>query len=516
MKSSVVVAGAFALFALPQLALGYPLDAYEETGMLRLEAYRLAQTGKIRGRLLPPGAQRKSEDIQLRLIDRPDFEIPAPDAALSASIEALLDEGTDGYAIAVLDLTDPDNPRYAGHNAEQDQNPGSVGKLMVGLAWFQALADVYPDDTTARDALLYDTHHVADAFIRWDSHKVPLWKPGDREVVYRPIQEGDDGNLWTWLDWMMSSSSNAAASTVMSQLVLLSHFGAEYPVPPAAAAKFFAETPKSKLSSIYTKAIQSPLTRNGLDVTQLRQGSFFTSEGKARIPGTNSAATPLELLRYMVKMEKGELVDPYSSLAIKRLIYLSEGRIRYAASPALRRAGLFFKSGSLYSCKEESGFVCGKYKGNVRNYLNSVTMVETDEPGRKLQYIVVLLSNVLRKDSGQIHKKLATEIHILMERDHPPAAVSPDREPQLDDGSDEAEIQRVIDEINSGNFAATIDEIDSENSVTPIDEIDSENSVTPIDEIDSENSAAPIDEIDSENSAVPIDEIDSDEQPVSE
>jgi hypothetical protein len=131
-------------------------------------------------------------------------------------------------------------------------------------------------------------------------------------------------------------------------------------------------------------------------------------------------------------------------------------------------------------------------------------MVETDEPGRKLQYIVVLLSNVLRKDSGQIHKKLATEIHILMERDHPPAAVSPDREPQLDDGSDEAEIQRVIDEINSGNFAATIDEIDSEYSVTPIDEIDSENSATPIDEIDSENSA------------VPIDEIDSDEQPVSE
>ena len=449
MKISTLTACAFALFTFPQLALGYPLDAYEQTGILRLEAYRLAQTGKVRGRLLPPGARLKGEDIRLRLIDQPDFEIPAPDAALSASIQALLGEDVDGYAIAVLDLTDPAHPRYAAHNAEQNQNPGSVGKLMVGLAWFQALADAYPDDTQARDALLKNTHHVADAFIRSDSHKVPFWKPGDSEIEYRPIREGDEGNLWTWLDWMMSSSSNAAASTMMSQLVLLSYFGAEYPVSPEASATFFADTPKSKLSSIYTTAIQSPLTRNGLDVSKLRQGSFFTREGKARIPGSNSAATPLELLRYMVKMEQGALIDPYSSLAIKRLLYLSEGRIRYAASPALRRAALYFKSGSLYSCKEEAGFTCGKYKGNVRNYLNSVTMVETDESGRQLQYIVVLLSNVLRKDSAQVHKRLATEIHQIMERDHPPREDSADREPTLSDGSEEVAIQRVIDEIDS-------------------------------------------------------------------
>jgi len=461
-KSSILILSAFALVALPQLAFGYPLDAYEETGMLRLEAYRLAQTGKVKGRLLPPGGRLESEDIELRLIDQPDFEIPAPDPALNAELLSLLGEDADGYAIAMLDLTDPKKPRYAAHNAEQNQNPGSVGKLMVGLAFFQTLADVYPDDTAARDALLYKTHHVADAFIRSDGHKVPFWQPGDNDVVYRPIQEGDDGNLWTWLDWMMSSSSNAAASTVMSQLVLLSHFGAEYPISAEAAAKFFADTPKSKLSSIYTKAIQSPLTRNGLDVSKLRQGSFFTREGKARIPGTNSAATPLELLRYYVKMEKGTLVDPYSSLAIKRLVYLSEGRIRYASSPALRRSALYFKSGSLYSCKEEAGFECGKYRGNVRNFLNSVTMVETDEPGRKLQYIVVLLSNVLRKDSAKIHKQLATDIHELMERDHPIQEASPDRKPGLDDGSDEAAIQRTIDEIGSGKAAAPVDEIDSD------------------------------------------------------
>jgi len=442
---------ALALLGSSGLALGYPLDAYEQTGMLRLEAYRLAQTGKIKGRILPPGGRLGIDDIRLRLTDYPDFEIPAPDPELSASILAMLGEDADGYAIAVLDITDPAKPRYASHNAEQNQNPGSVGKLMVGLAWFQALADIYPDDTQARDALLKNTRHVADAFIRSDSHKVPFWEPGDPEVVYRPIQEGDDGNLWMWLDWMMSSSSNAAASTMMSQLMLLKHFGAEYPVSPEVAAKFFAQTPKPELSSIFTNAIQSPLTRNGLDVGKLRQGSFFTSEGKARVPSSaNSAATPLELLRYVVKMEKGELVDPYSSLALKRLIYLSEGRIRYAASPALRRAALYFKSGSLYSCKQEPGFECGKYRGNVRNYLNSVTMVETDEPGRRLQYIVVLLSNVLRKDSAQIHKEIATQIHELMERAHPiDEAAAAGAPPKLDDGSDEAAIQRAIEEIRS-------------------------------------------------------------------
>ena len=76
-------------------------------------------------------------------------------------------------------------------------------------------------------------------------------------------------------------------------------------------------------------------------------------------------------------------------------------------------------------------------------------MVETDESGRQLQYIVVLLSNVLRKDSAQVHKRLATEIHQIMERDHAPREASPDRKPTLDDASEEAAIQRVIDEIDS-------------------------------------------------------------------
>ena len=94
--------------------------------------------------------------------------------------------------------------------------------------------------------------------------------------------------------------------------------------------------------------------------------------------------------------------------------------------------------------------------------MNSVTMVETDEPGRRLQYIVVLLSNVLRKNSAQIHLQIATEIHQIVERDHPPREDSSDRKPTLDDGSDEAAIQRVIDAIGSEQAATPADEIDSD------------------------------------------------------
>ena len=452
--------GALALAAGSHTALGYPLDGYEQTGIQRLEAYRLAQTGKVRGRLLPPGARLPGDSIALRLVDYPDFQIPPPDAELEAAIQTLLGEDADGYALAILDLRDPSHPRYAAHNSKRQQNPGSVGKLMVALGWFQTLADVYPDDTRARHELMRNTRHRADAFIRNDSHTVPFWRPGDTEVDYRPIREGDEGNLWTWLDWMASSSSNAAASTVMAQLVLLHHFGAEYPVSPSVAEQFFKETSKSKLSSIFSEAIQTPIRRNDLDLAALRQGSFFTREGKSRVPGTNSVSTALELLRFVVKMEQGQLVDPYSSLEIKRLIYLSEGRIRYASSPALRSSALYFKSGSLYSCKSEPDFECGKYMGNVVNYLNSVTMVETNEPDSKLRYVVVLLSNVLRKNSAEVHKRLATEIHRIIEgyaAFRAEASGSSGIEPAGNVGSGDAATGQVIDEIDTDEEHERVD-----------------------------------------------------------
>jgi hypothetical protein len=113
-------------------------------------------------------------------------------------------------------------------------------------------------------------------------------------------------------------------------------------------------------------------------------------------------------------MEQGKLVDAWSSLEIKRLLYLTDRRIRYASSPALSDSAVYFKSGSLYSCKPEAGFVCEKYHGNVKNYMNSLAVVESTG-GKRLHYLSVVLSNVLRKNSAVEHETLATRIHHLIE-----------------------------------------------------------------------------------------------------
>jgi hypothetical protein len=162
--------------------------------------------------------------------------------------------------------------------------------------------------------------------------------------------------------------------------------------------------------------LQDPVVRNGLDLDQLRQGSFFTWKGKQLVPGTTSYATPQELLRWLIKLEQGKLVDAFSSREIKRLLYMTQRRIRYASAPALAAAAVYFKSGSLYKCEPEPGFECKKYHGNVTNMLNSVAIIEAPAADRQLYYMVVVMSNVLRENSAVVHQTLATRIHRMLEK----------------------------------------------------------------------------------------------------
>ena len=156
----------------------------------------------------------------------------------------------------------------------------------------------------------------------------------------------------------------------------------------------------------------------------LRQGSFFTAEGKRRVPGTNSICTTRELLHYLLLLEQGRLVDAWSSLQIKRLIYITQRRIRYASSPALNDAAVYFKSGSLYRCKPEDGYVCRKYQGNRDNLMNSVAIVESPAGEPRMFYMVALTSNVLKKNSAVEHQTFATRLHRLLQdwRSAPAAA----------------------------------------------------------------------------------------------
>jgi hypothetical protein len=396
----------------------YPLDGYPYTGIRRLEGRFQVQQGKIPGRKLSAGALLGTDQVALRLTGLPDFKIPPPDPDFTARIQALLGEDADEYGVAVLDMSDPTAPRYAAFKGNFRANPGSVGKLVVALGVFQALADMYPHDMEKRLHILRTTMVRADAFILSDHHKVPFWAGEKQPVRYRPIRQGDQASFWTWLDWMLSASSNAAAAIVQKELLLMVRFGRAYPVTEEIARSFFKNTPQKELGEWFRKSLQGPLIRNGLDLQTFRQGTFFTRNGKGRVPGTSSHATPEALVRFLLKLEQGQLVDPFSSREIKRLIYMTGKRIRYASSPVLNPSAVYFKSGSLYKCEPEPEFMCRKYQGNVVNRLCSIAIVEHPASEPRLFYMVAVMSNVLRKNSAVAHQTLATRLHRLMEKDH--------------------------------------------------------------------------------------------------
>jgi len=400
------------------LALGYPLDGFEETGIRRVEGARLANEGLAIGGFQLPGALLTTEQVDLRLLNA-DVSLPTADPEFTTQIRNLLGEQADRYGVTVLDLTTPDNPRFAEHRGDYRQNVGSVGKILVALGYFQALADTWPEDLDRRAAILRDTIVTADDFSHTDGHIVRLFDVETRKLTRRPIEDGDQGSVWEYLDWMLSASSNSAAAMVMRDAMLLRHFGQRYPVSEEQIRAFFSNTPGGELTRLFQRTFWQPITGNDLLLDQVRQGSFFTRQGKKNVNGGgNSYATARSLMEFLLAMEKGTLVDEWSSRQLKRLLYMTERRTRYASAPELDDAAVYFKSGSWYKCKAEQGFTCGAYRGNVINYMSSVAIVETQVDGVDLRYMVIVISNVLRQNSTDLHKTLGTEIHKLIERNH--------------------------------------------------------------------------------------------------
>jgi hypothetical protein len=407
------IGGVVPLLLAASVAQAYPLDGYDATGIRRLEGNRLANTGAVRDVRQPPGALLSRKDVDLRLVGQ-TFDLPVPDPAFTAEVTGILSGGMDAYGLAVLDLTDPAKPRYAEHRADHRQNVGSVGKLVVALALFQALADAYPD-TEARTRVLTKTLVTADGFSQSDHHTVRFYDPKTKTLVRRTVRIGDVASLYEWLDWMVSPSSNSAAGMVMREAMLLRQYGPAYPPPEAEIARFFRETPKAELTRLFEQTFFEPVTRNGLSLDMLRQGSVFTHTGKQIVPGPgDSYGTARELMRYLLRMEQGRIVDEFSSREIKRLIYVTENRIRYASSPALADAAVYFKSGSLFECAPEPGFTCKPYAGNVKNFMNSAAIIESPARERKLYYMSTLVTNILRKNSAAEHQALATRLQQLL------------------------------------------------------------------------------------------------------
>ena len=399
-------------------AMAYPLDGYDYSGISRLEYYRQIVTGEIHGTPVPVGARLPLESVSPRLLgDDPGIPFDNPDAALGKAIARTLGQNASDYAISVVDLSDPAQPVYAEHNAHIRRNVGSVGKMLIATSWFRLMADVYPD-IADRERLLRETQITGDGFVRTDHHKVIFMDVETGARSYRTVREGDTGTLWDWIDWMLSASNNAAAATMQEQLMLFDHFRESYPPSPEQKAAYFADTPRAELSKQFLALMTENNARNGVDSEKFRQGSFFTREGKRRVPGTNSYGNTREIVKLLYRIERGELVDEWSSRELKRLLYMTQKRIRYASHPALNDYAVYYKSGSLYSCQEEEGFVCRKYAGNRLNLLASVAIVEGPVQGGQYHYMVAVSSNVLRVNSAVAHQTLAMRIHRLIEARH--------------------------------------------------------------------------------------------------
>ena len=231
----------------------------------------------------------------------------------------------------------------------------------------------------------------------------------------RQVIASDIFSLFEWADHMMSVSNNGAASIVWREALLMAAFGDNYPaLTEEEALNYFKTTPKKELTDLGNDVVNLPLRKLGITSDEWRLGSFFTGGANTYVGDKGgSTGTTRGLMKFLVQLEQGNIIDAKSSLEMKRLMYMTDRRIRYAQSPSLKEAAVYFKSGSLYKCDRSKGEACGKYMGNVTNYMNSVAIVEHTD---NTCYMVVLMSNVLRKNSASDHMALASSIDKIIRK----------------------------------------------------------------------------------------------------
>ncbi len=423
-RGLVRLAAGIALLALlgpPLPTAGYPLDGSGLTGIRRLDGYLAAQQASG-GAKLPAGALLGVDDIRLNLRDGAAWDLgsAARDPDLQAALEAIFRNRHPSYGVAVIDITDPAAPAWAGVREERTQLPGSVGKLLCLTALFDGLARAFPA-VADRQRLLREHFVVADGWATGDPHTVPKYDSASGVNRFSVVAPGDRFSLSEWVDHMISASANSAGAMVWREAMLLRVFGADYPPSAERAAAYFRDTPKSELTRLSLAVINEPLAAAGIDLAQLQQGTFWTRVSQAQVPGTRSFASPRELARVLLRIEQGRLVDEWSSLEMKRYLYMTKKRYRYAFPPELAASAIYFKSGSFYKCAAEEGFQCGKYKGNVQNLMNSIAIVESpaERGPEQRRYVVALISDVLKVNSAWDHSRLAAAIEEVIQTRKP-------------------------------------------------------------------------------------------------
>ncbi|MEM9525612.1 MAG: serine hydrolase [Bacteroidota bacterium] len=392
----------------------YPLPGgVEHTGIRRLIRLDRIDSAKL-VKTLPYGARYAVPYVRLNLMDRAiDSNLLVRDTTLEEELEELIPNRGRAYSLAIMDVTNGQEPRYLERNATLGYQPGSVGKLAVITALMCELENVYVDSIGKRWELLRNKIVQGGPFAVYDHHTIPEYDPESERYSRPRVNEQHAFSLYEWADHMLSVSNNGAASVVWREAILMRVFGLRYPALTAEeASDYFKNTPRRELSDIANSVVNEPLRHLGIGHDEWRLGTMFTRGASAIVPPQGGCiGTPRGIMTWMTALESGKVIDPPSSLEIKRLMYMTDRRIRYARAPALDSAAVYFKSGSLYGCIP--GTSCGKYKGNRMNYMNSVAIVEQAGGTR---YLVALMTNVLSRNSAYDHQLLATRIDQLLRK----------------------------------------------------------------------------------------------------
>jgi hypothetical protein len=392
------------------VAMLYPIDGYDTTGIKRLYRLQKMEMDSIANKRIPNGAYLKLEDIKLNLLSRKRDSLGAilvEDNDFARKIARITPGGN--YSLAVLDMTNPDSLKYAAHREDVGYQPGSVGKIAVLNGFFTELAEVYPDNFELRTGLMCNKRVKARYWGTGDHHTIPVYDIDSDKLTKRQVVASDEFSLYEWADHMVSVSNNGAASVLYRETMLLDAFGRKYAdLTEEEAENYFVETDRDSLTSQANRVVNQPLRDLGITEDDWRLGGMFTRPaGKYVGREGGSIGTPKGLMKFLVALEQGNVIDEESSLEMKRLLYMTDRRIRYAHSNRLDDAAVYFKSGSFYKCDREKNPNCSDYAGNVFNYMNSVIIVE--QPNGK-KYIVCLMTNVLNKNSAGAHMYLASSI----------------------------------------------------------------------------------------------------------
>jgi hypothetical protein len=398
----------------------YPIDGYAFSKIKRLLWLQKVLDGEVKDRMPVPGALLPIDSIELSLINdtrRSNWlTLPDVDPEFQKQLNRLFPNLDESYSISVLDYSEGQPIRYAEKQGDRGFQPGSVGKLAVITGLFCELESIYPDDYEKRIELLKTKVVMAGNWALPNIHTVPIYHPETGKLEKRLLIAKDEFTLFEWADHMLSVSSNGAASVVWREAMLMRAFGSKYPdLTTEEADEYFKTTSRKVLSDMSISVVNDPLRDFDISDEEWRLGTFFTRGGSDKVPPQGgSTATPKALMKWLLALQTGHIVDEASSLEIKRLLYMTDRRIRYASNGALKDAAVYYKSGSLYQCRPEPGFTCAKYMGNKNNFMNSVAIVERSDSSR---YMVTLMTNVLKKNSNNDHSALGGKIDALIRQD---------------------------------------------------------------------------------------------------